>query len=150
MRNKGNFIPPSAAFVCTTYLSYWEDFCGFFRLSLVLTLLRGMETLVGLREGVRGILGTLYLVVCGTTGSGGETSPHNPLHTPSGRPGPRPLLWGACTIPGPSWVFSSPSSPLCFLSPMLHLPLFPHIPSCGQLGTLSLPTSGPCPYHSTP
>lgn len=75
MRSNRNLIPPSTAFVCTTYLSYLEDFCGFSRLSPALTALRGPEAMVGLQEGVRGIPGARCLVVCGVIGPGGEICP---------------------------------------------------------------------------
>lgn len=150
MRSNRNLIPPSTAFVCTTYLSYLEDFCGFSRLSPVLTALRGPEAMVGLREGGRGIPGAACLVVCGLLGRWGEICPPpHPVHpkwapwtqathlSPEGRPR---LL----SLPGPiSRLFSQP--------PLLRLPqlsfLLSQAPACSAP---VVPTPWQCPHLSSP
>ena len=116
MRSNRNLIPPSTAFVCTTYLSYLEDFCGFSRLSPALTALRGSEAMVGLRErGKRHSWGTMPGGLRHGWKWGRNLPPTTPC-APNGHPGPR-----SHAAPGPSWacflsVFSSQPPQLLLLS----------------------------------
>lgn len=143
------------AFVCTTYLSYLEDFCGFSRLSRELTALRGPEATVGLREGVRGIPGAQCLVVCSITGWGeGEICPPQHCGHPQWAPGTqathlpsvdRPRLLG---LPGPvSRIFSQPL--LLWLPSLSFLPSRSRAPACSAP---SVPTSWlvPTPFLPFP
>lgn len=138
------------AFVCTTYLSCLEDFCGFSRLSPAFTALKGMEAVVGLREGDLGALSG-GLRHSWRWGSSVGAPPQHSLR-------PKGALWAQATRLFPVDVCLSWSVPGCVLSIFFSLlssspsiPFYPITsPSTSQPDPHDFLPSGSCTYLSSP
>lgn len=136
------------AFVYTTYLSCLEDFCGFSRLSPALTALKGMEAVVGLREGDLGALsgGLRHSWRWGSSVVPPTTFPASQVGTLG--PGQTPLPCGRVPLP-----VCPRTRPLFFslLSSSPSIPFYPITsPSASQPDPCDFLPSGSCAYLSSP